>query len=63
MDILADVEVVKKEAAGLRLLNPPKLEIICDACTTRDSILSSLPGALAIDPMAATIQGFPIDHL
>lgn len=63
-DILHDLEVVDREAAewGL-LLNQRKSEVICRDQPTRNSILSSIPGARVVDPQDACLLGSPIGDI
>ena len=56
--------VIEREAAELGLLlNHRKSEVICSDMSTRNSILSSFPGASVVEPSEACLLGSPIGDL
>ena len=63
-EVLHDLELVEREGAELGLrLNHEKLEIIGSDNEARAAVLSSLPGALVVDPGDAVFLGSPVGNL
>ena len=64
LDVLHDLAVIEREAAELGLLlNHRKSEVICSDMSTKNSILSSFPGASVVEPSDACLLGSPIGDL
>jgi len=55
-DVLHDLDIIKAaEELGLSL-NNSKSEIICHDATTRETLITALPGALVVSPENACLQ-------
>ena len=60
-DLRHDLRVVEKVGQEIGLqLNEEKTEVICCCQEARESVLSSLPGALVVENEEATLLGSPI---
>jgi len=60
-DLRHDLRVVEKVGQEIGLqLNEEKTEVICCSQEARESVLSSLPGALVVENEEATLLGSPI---
>ena len=63
-EVLHDLELVEREGAELGLrLNHEKSEVISSDNEARAAVLSSLPGALVVDPGHAVFLGSPVGNL
>ena len=63
-EVLHDFKIFEREAADLGLLlNQHKSEVICEARSTREYILSSIPGASVIASSDACLLGSPVGDI
>ena len=63
-EVLHDFKIFEREAADLGLLlNQHKSEVICEARSTREYILSSIPGASVTASSDACLLGSPIGDI